>query len=271
MGATPVTWGMWKEYCKAERVRMPTKPEWGYLDNHPVVNVSWNDIVYPGGFCEWASSKSGYRLILPTSDQFEFGARGGKIGLNYPWGNKFDRSKLWCSNAVKEVTGDQLFDLLKKRIRDRNVSDKATLKQMRTFRSFSAGSINTGRSGAVDRTDRIYRNGYGLTDMSGNVWQICADRFAGSHSTVVTKPSNETVNGDRRFDSPFRRAWEGYQDLRRLTRELQNFKIERTCSIQGGSWANDTSDCFAIWHEESIYGLGANYVDVGFRLVAPPK
>jgi len=46
MGATLVTVGMWREYTAANRkLRMPAAPEWGWLDDHPVVNVNWLDIV----------------------------------------------------------------------------------------------------------------------------------------------------------------------------------------------------------------------------------
>lgn len=40
MGATPVTVATWKEYCAATTTALPTAPEWGFLDDHPVVNVS---------------------------------------------------------------------------------------------------------------------------------------------------------------------------------------------------------------------------------------
>ena len=46
MGTTPVTVGMWREYTAANRkLRMPAAPEWGWLDDHPMVNVNWLDIV----------------------------------------------------------------------------------------------------------------------------------------------------------------------------------------------------------------------------------
>ena len=158
MGATPVTWGMWKEYCKAETVRMPYKPEWGYSDDHPVVNVSWEDIMKSGGFCEWASGVAGFKLTLPTDAQWEYAARGGKDGLQYPWGNDFDDSKLWCSRELGVISRTA-------RIVDGNV---------RIYRS-GYGLVDT--TAPVDRTNRIYRNGYGLTDMVGNVWQWCADYY----------------------------------------------------------------------------------------------
>jgi sulfatase modifying factor 1 len=139
MGATPVTWGMWKEYRQSVTVSGTDDDLddfcWGGPDNHPVVKVSWEDIMNPGGFCEWASGVAGFKLTLPTDAQYEYAARGGQDGLEYPWDNDFDESLLWCSEEEYADTD------------------------------------------AVDRTNRIYRNGYGLTDMVGKVWQWCADYY----------------------------------------------------------------------------------------------
>ena len=202
MGATPVTWGMWKEYCKAESARMPEKPDWGYLDNHPVVNVSWNDIMNHGGFCEWASRTAGFKITLPTDAQWEYAARGGKDGLEYPWGNDFDASKLWCS---------------KKEFND------------------------AGKTAAVDRSDRIYRNGYGLTDMVGNVWQWCADYY----------------NGDYRPDGndPIDAKYSKYSEYR---------------CVRGGSWKYSIPDVFRCADRNGFDPeIRSNYG--GFRLSAGQK
>ena len=99
MGATPVTVAVWKEYCAATGTALPPSPSFGWLDDHPVVNVSWDDIMGRDGFCAWASDDRGFRLTLPTVAQFEYAARGGVDGLEYPWGNSFDDSKLWCSKV----------------------------------------------------------------------------------------------------------------------------------------------------------------------------
>jgi formylglycine-generating enzyme required for sulfatase activity len=141
MGSTPVTWAIWKEYCKAEGVSLPKEPDWGRLDNHPVLYVSYDDIVGTnggGGFCGWASRLAGFDVALPTDVQYEYASRGGRDGYDYPWGNEFDTSNLWC--AARQTA-------------------------------------------AVDRTDRIYRNGYGLTDMAGNGWEWCStDELLGMKS-----------------------------------------------------------------------------------------
>jgi formylglycine-generating enzyme required for sulfatase activity len=139
IGATPVTVALWKEYCASAGVALPKTPEWGFLDDHPVVNVSIVDILGAdgtGGFCAWASNLAGFPLTLPTEAQFEYAARGGRNGLTYPWGNRFDHTKLWCSlPSIRRQTAP------------------------------------------VTRRSHVYRNAYGLTDMVGNVLQFCSNWY----------------------------------------------------------------------------------------------
>ncbi|MEI6521253.1 MAG: SUMF1/EgtB/PvdO family nonheme iron enzyme [bacterium] len=84
---TEVTVAQFRKFCNATgRKNMPPKPEWGWIDNQPIVNVNWYDAK---AYADWAG------LMLPTEAQWEKAARGidGRI---YPWGNDWDETK--CAN-----------------------------------------------------------------------------------------------------------------------------------------------------------------------------
>ncbi len=154
IGKTAVTVGMWQELCKATKRRMPPEPAfnlgWAKKD-HPVVNVSWEDAQ---AYCAWADVK------LPTEAQWEKAARGID-GREYPWGNEFDATNLWCSKAKQ---GDA--------------------RGTREAGYFLAGA-----------------SPYGCLDMAGNVWQWCEDRYDGgfytSYRATETDPVNEAAGETR--------------------------------------------------------------------------
>src|SRR5262249_55409720 len=89
IGRYPVTNAQYAVYAKATRrtedFRLPRDK-----DDHPVVNVSWDDAV---ALCRWLSQVTGKPIRLPTEAEWKKAARGTD-GRIYPWGNTWDPSRL---------------------------------------------------------------------------------------------------------------------------------------------------------------------------------
>ena len=198
IGSYPVTTDIWREYCNATKSKIPAPPAWGFKPNHPMVNISWQQIMdSEGGFCDWVNHVSDVKVTLPTEAQFEYAACGGQFGTPFHWGKSFHSSNLWCST---------------KRIGD-------------------AKSTAT-----VFRQTRITVNPYGLTDMTGNVWQWCLDWYAPYPRKSAINPVGPDVSTD-----------------------------ELKC-IRGGGW--DIKDPFFFHVNRRYWQYRRNYDDnVGFRLV----
>ena len=77
-----VTMAQFKAFCTATKRPLPKTPEFGRHDDHPVVDVSWDDAA---AYAKWAG------VSLPTEAQWEDAARGTD-GRKFPWGNDWDPS-----------------------------------------------------------------------------------------------------------------------------------------------------------------------------------
>jgi tetratricopeptide (TPR) repeat protein len=84
LSKTEFTVGEWKLYLKAAGL-----PDWRQQskdfeqnDEHPVVNVSWNDAKQ---FCEWVSKMTGKEWRLPMNSEWEAAVGTSK----YPWGDYY--------------------------------------------------------------------------------------------------------------------------------------------------------------------------------------
>ena len=108
-------------------------------DDYPVVQVSYEDAL---AYARWVQKR------LPTEAEWEFAARGGLEQATYAWGNEFAPQGRKIAN-VWEGYG-QTFPVI----------------------SSQAESAH-----GTSRVCSFPRNGYGLCDMTGNVWQWVADWY----------------------------------------------------------------------------------------------
>ncbi len=146
-------------------------------DEHPVVNVSWNDAV---AFCKWLSRKEGNTYRLLTEAEWEYACRAG--------------------TTTRYYSGDDPETLAKVS----NVRVPPRLPGPRDWKY----AIKVGDSyGFTIPVGSFQPNAFGLYDMHGNAWQWCADRYGEEY--YVKSPADDPAgpsSGDSRVsrggDSP---------------------------------------------------------------------
>jgi formylglycine-generating enzyme required for sulfatase activity/serine/threonine protein kinase len=118
-------------------------------DNHPVVDISWDDAC---AFCKWLSDTEGKTYRLPTEAEWEYACRAGTTGRTYG------------------ADGEELTKI-------GNVADasaNATFPEWRTVKS-SDGWVYTSPVG-------LFRpNNFGLYDTIGNAHEWCSDWYGNDY------------------------------------------------------------------------------------------
>jgi len=220
-------------------------------ENHPIVCIRW-----PGAaaYCNWLSAqqgkplcyntttwecnfnKSGFRL--PTEAEWEYAGRGGlqKPYRNFPWGDEPDATKAnWPESKNPFRTGPQPWT---------------------TPVGFFSGQLHRradfGWPGAAETFQTANgANGYGLFDMSGNVWQFVNDWYGRDY--YAYSPTNNPAGPASGSLMPDGKPYRG---------------------MRGGNWYNGENGHGRVSNRNPSYFRGPQdpdhpYYHLGFRVVLP--
>ena len=124
-------------------------------DEHPVVNVSGDDAA---AFCEWLSRKEGKAYRLPTEAEWEYACRAGTTTRYYSGDDPETLAKVANVADATFRAGFPHFSLF-----------------LFTTMKASDGYVYTSPVG------QFKPNAFGLYDMLGNAWQLCADGYDGDY------------------------------------------------------------------------------------------
>jgi len=124
---------------------------WGFpqTDDHPVVNVSWNDAQ---AFCKWLSAEEGVTYRLPTEAEWEYACRAG--------------------TTTMYQNGDDPEGL----VSVGNVTDASAKSELTTYPTLPYLKASDGYAFTAP-VGRFRANPWGLYDMHGNVYEWCQDWY----------------------------------------------------------------------------------------------
>jgi formylglycine-generating enzyme required for sulfatase activity len=210
LGKYPVTQAQWKAVAALPQVKehLESDPSKFKGVNRPVESVSWNQAVE---FCQRLTQKTGRQYGLPSEAQWEYACRAGTT-TPFHFGE----------TITPELA---------------NYDGKDT---------YGAGAKGIYRHETTPVGSFGVANAFGLYDMHGNVWELCADiwQFADSfsHKGYIGAPTNGSAWQDKHHD-PY---------------------IPVCHVIRGGSWLPAPRCCRSASRSDLLWGWMMD--TIGFRV-----
>lgn len=177
------------------------------LDYYPVMHVSWNDAAR---YCNWLSEKQGFRPVytfFPDSVAADLSAGGYRLPTEAEWEYAARGGPFWQNEPYRFAGSDLLAQV---------------------------GWYNENSGGETHDVGLLLPNALDLYDMSGNVWEWCADNW---HDNYRGAPADG-------------KAWPGGN--------------EELAVLRGGSWILNDLNCRVARRYGDVRNVRFN--GSGFRL-----
>ena len=227
LGVYPVTRGQFRQFVTATAYKMHTEKgekrwAWGWdpdkkefsfnekyswqnsgfkqTDEHPVVNVTWNDAV---AFCKWLTKKEGRTYRLPTEAEWEYACRAG--------------------TTTRYLSGDDPKTLSK--IGER--VDATALAKIPDWKYMIRHSDNYVFTSPVGKSKP---NAFGLYDMQGNAFQWCSDWYGENY--YAASPFDDPTGPDSGKDRVIRGGTWSFRPLGARSAERNRTEPDgRNCAV----------------------------------------
>ena len=142
-------------------------PGFSQEDDHPVIEVTWNDAT---AFCAWLSKKESKPYELPTEAEWEYACRAGT------------KTRFWCGDTLASLKGNE------------NIAD-ASLREKCPRANWTVAWLDG--YAFTSPVGTFKPNPWGLYDMSGNVDQWCADGYGPYQYGYIKDPKSKASENSR--------------------------------------------------------------------------
>ncbi|PHR55618.1 MAG: hypothetical protein COA44_10240 [Arcobacter sp.] len=168
IGRFEVTNIEYKEYLRISKQKRMLPPNWT-TDTQPVVGITWDDAT---AYAAWLSDVTAKVYRLPTEEEWEYAAKAGS-STRYYWGDED------ASTIKKSFWRSQYPE---------NAHDYAWIK--------------TNSNSLTHDVGEKIPNAWGLHDVTGNVWEWCANSYSDNYSLEPEEELLKVIRGGSWFSTP---------------------------------------------------------------------